>query len=206
MRTGSLATTVALAAVLAVDVAGGAPSASRIVDRTVVCNVAGTGSPDVVRVMTIVGWDADRANKRAPTIRVEAAGEQDAVTAGANTGPFWPDTVGLAWLSRLHCKPTQVRIPLTAKGLRAVPGYGSYRCDVPARVFVRLRAEFRRPVTLARDPKRPWRLVAKGRIDRAAVAVATLSGRRPLMLATANDGTGTGRAVAAASRCDPHGA
>ena len=197
----------ALSVLVAVEVAAAGPSASRVIDRTVVCSVSGTGSPDVVRLMTVYGWNGDPGVEISPRIGVEAAGEKDAVTAGATTGPMRPATNGIAWLSRVHCSPTKVRVPLAATGLRAVEGYNAYRCDVPARVLVRLRAEFRRPVSLVRDRNAPWRSIARGRIDAATVVVASFRGRKPIMFARATgaDPSGKGRALADQSRCDPFG-
>lgn len=186
---------------VAAGTAGGAGSASRIVDRTVVCRPFGDGFPDPVRVMNAVA--APRAGKHAPSVSVYNGFAADGVSAGFYTGPSYGHPTGAAWLSRTTCSTTSVRLAFSGSGLRGgrIPFGKGYKCDVPARVLIRVRAVFTRPVTLSRDPQATYQSVAKGRIATASLAVATAQGK-PIVFATVDDATGRARLFTSRSRCN----
>lgn len=193
---------VAAVFVLVVPVSEGAESATRIIDRTLVCQTTGVGAPDPIRFLDVAASPVER--RASPMVSISngpvgAAG----VTIGANTGPGWGRPTGAAWLTLRRCTATRQRLPLASTGLRsAQPGpFGKrFTCEVPARLMVRLRAVFTRPTTVVRDPRFPWLSVARGRITSVYLAVRTVNDR-PIVFASASDTTGKARAFVAASRC-----
>jgi hypothetical protein len=193
-------------ALMAAAAAGGADAANRIVDRTVVCRMAGTGYPDPIRSIS-VGASARSGLDLPPfvTARNGATGEAG-VSAGLQTGPGPNQRTGYVLLSRTGCRPTKLRIPLSSRGLlggSTEADRTAYSCDVPASVVIRVRAVFARPTRLSTDPRSPWQVVARGRIATGSLAVATMPGRKPIFFGSATHAAGTAEAFVAPSRCDP---
>jgi hypothetical protein len=125
---------------------------------------------------------------------------REKLRAGFATGPFGQSTTGELWLSRAPCTAITRRVELTSRGLRGgrLGGFEErYACEVPAKVLVRMRAVFTRPVSLRVD-RGFW--VANGNMTSAAVAVTTLD-RRPIVLVSAD--RETARLFTSRSRCGP---
>ena len=186
----------AVGSLLAVPVGNGAESASRIIDRTTVCQMPGEGYPDSTRFMTV------SAQPGPPWISV-SNGPSFALRASIRTGPGGRKTTGSVALSRTECTPANSRVRFSTAGLRegrAAPG-SSYRCNVPSAVLVRVRASFRRPTGFSRDPLTPSVVLARGRIATGYLSVTALGGRKPFVFASVNDASGKARLFVAPSRC-----
>jgi hypothetical protein len=183
-------------------------AASRVIDRTLVCRPAGTGHPDPIRFMTV--W-ADRSRPHPggaplpPSAVVGNPGAGDlGVHASIRTGPHAGVPTGAVSLSRRPCRPTKIHVPLSTRGLaggRTSPTGDNYKCDVPATVLIRLRANFERPTRFVRDARFSSTDVARGQISTGYLAVTTLRGRRPIVFASVNDTSGEARLFVAPSRC-----
>jgi hypothetical protein len=198
----------AIGVVLAAGVASGAESASRIVDRTVLCRPLGEGFPDAIRIVSVWASPFSSAS-RSPVVNMWGRGARESqVTAGLRTGPGPQrhQPTGALWLNRTRCTRTTLRVPLTSSGLEGGPTGSSargYDCNVPATVLIRVRAVFRRPTALARDPRFRFQSVARGRISTGYLAVTTVRGRKPIAFASVDDATGKARLFVAPSRCIP---
>jgi hypothetical protein len=191
---------VVVGALFAVPMGNGTESASRIIDRTLVCPMGGVGYPDTVRFLDAQA--APRLGDSAPNGGVyNAPAAADGVIADLKTGPDFGQ--GAGWVRLKGCTPSRLRIRLSSRGLTGGPtALGDrQKCEVPARVLVRVRAVFKRPVTLRRTE---GMVVANGTIATGYVAVATLPGRKPLVFASFNDATGKARLFVARSRCVPN--
>ena len=174
------------------------PAASRIVDRTVICQMPGIGSPDPIRVMTFSALSEDSA------IMFASNGPDFETRVSVNTGPTGRLATGSVALNRRDCTASKLDVPLAARGLRggpSNPSRQSFSCDVPAQVVMRIRAEFRRPTTFTRDRETPWLRRARGRIATAQLAIATLRGRKPIAFASVDGATGKARIFVAPARC-----
>jgi hypothetical protein len=193
---------VAIAGFVAISPATGTPSASRIIDRTLICPMVGVGYPDSIRVLYVSASPFHPAFEHAARASVRnGGGGGPSVSAGVQTGPG-PGHTGLAWLNRTGCRSTTIRIQLSARALK--PGTterSEYACDVPARVLIRVRAVFERPTAFTVDPRSPHYTFARGDIATGHVAVATLRGRKPIFFASAHDASGKVRIFVAPSRC-----
>lgn len=195
-----LAAGAVLSSLIAAAAASGSGAASRVVDRTLLCRAVGEGFPDPVRVMN--AWGGPRAAENAPFMQVENGFRGEGVSAGFYTGRYYEHPTGNVWISRTACSRTKLRVPLTSGGLRGGQlrfGAG-YKCDVPARVLVRVRASFTRPVTLRQEAGASYLSSAKGRITAASLAVTTVDGR-PIVFASVDDATGRARLFTSRSRC-----
>jgi hypothetical protein len=199
---------VAIGGLLAAPLGSGAEWASHIIDRTVVCRTAGMGFPEAVRFMNVSAEPSQQlGGAPAPPwlfVGNPSGGGDAGVSASIRTGPYGNDASGYISLSRTRCTRTNVRIPLTGSGLRGGPTqpFGdNYRCDLPAMVLIRVRADFRRPAVLRPDPRSPLVSVARGQITTGYLAVATQQGRKPIVFASAHDGSGKVRLFISPSRC-----
>ena len=187
---------------LTAGVSSGAESASRIVDRTLVCRATGVGFPDPVRYLDVHA--SPRIGKDAPSVRVyNGPSGADGMGAGLYTGPFAGRTTGSVWFSRTQCTATRPRLPFSTTGLRGGRAelFGErHKCDVPATVLIRVRAVFALPVTLKPDARAPYLSVAKGKITSASLAVTTAL-RKPIAFGSVDDKTGQARIFVSPSRC-----
>jgi hypothetical protein len=190
---------VAMGALLAVTVGNGAQSASRIVDRTLECRMAGTGYPDPVRYADVSA--APRLGDAAPSAHVFNG--PPPMGFGYETAPSFGSRTGGLFLGLERCRATGIRISLSARGLRGgETALGErHKCDVPARVLIRVRAVFKRPVTLRRVR---GTLSVNGEIATASLAVAALRGRNPIVYAASDDGSGKTRIFVSRSACVPN--
>jgi hypothetical protein len=196
---------------LGLPVAVGGEQASRITDRTVVCKMLGTGFPDAVRFLRATATPHLPESEAPPNANVTNGDESVAPLVGAGVrtskGPIGAGfTTGEARISDrtgTRCVRTRLRIPLSRRGL--VGGTASeigtsYRCTVPAKVLIRVRAVFKRPTSFKPDARFD-QVVARGDIAIGYVAAATLRGRKPIILAAANGATGSA-SIFAAPDCD----
>jgi hypothetical protein len=153
------------------------------------------GYPDPARFLDLQA--APRLGDSSPDAGVYGAPD---MSASLRTGPdFGHGTGSVAFRG---CTSSRLRIRLTSRGLSGGPTAlgGRYTCEVPARVVIRLRAVFRRPVVLRRQQET---LIATGRIATADLAVATLPGRKPLAFLSVSEVTGKARIFVARSTCVP---
>jgi hypothetical protein len=184
----------AVVAVVAAGVASAAsPSASRIVDRTMLCKTWGSGYPDPLRVLAIVAQPGYAQATNGPQ------GSPQFVVAQIATGVNGQDQM---LLSNKACTVTRPRVPLSAKGLRSgATIFGNkWRCPIAATVLIRIRAVFRSPVTLRTAVDAPYVSIAQGRLVEGAIAVATKS-KEPISYATVQAKAGTSSIFVAKPRC-----
>jgi hypothetical protein len=192
---------VAIAALIAGSAAKSAQSASRIVDLALVCKTVGTGYPDPVRSMDVGA--SPRLGSNAPTIHVSNGPPPGGIQVNLWTGPYYGKPSGLLFATRSRCVTTTSRAPFAIRGLRGgqtVLG-NRYKCDVPARVLIRVRAVFKRPVTLGRTREE---FLGRGDMTTADLAVATASDRRPIVYASTHDASGKTSIFVARSDCVPN--
>lgn len=192
----------AITATLGGVAAAASNQASRIVDRTVLCKTWGAGYPDPLRVLTVAA--APRLGTEfqpyAQTLNGQS-GDPKGVVASIHMGRVAGEDQVI--LSRVSCTPTRLRIPLASKGLKRGEGqFGSrYRCAVPAAILIRIRAEFRNPVTFSPAVDAPYLLTAKGRISRGSLAVTT-KGKQPISFATVESRSGKASLFVVKPRCN----
>jgi hypothetical protein len=196
-----------IAALLAPETGSGASATTRIVDRTVVCRMTGTGYPDPIRSISVGASARSKALDLPPFVSARNGPSGEAgVSAGLQTGPGPSHRTGYVLLSRVACRSTKLRVPLSSRGLvggSTEADRKSYSCDVPASVLIRVRAVFTRPTRFSPDPRSPWQFVARGKIVTGSLAIATMPGRKPLFFGTAAHAAGTAEAFVAPSRCIP---
>ena len=75
-----------------------------------------------------------------------------------------------------------------------------YRCDVPAKVVIRVRAVFKQPTLFRVNPRSPDVEDAKGDITTGYIAVTTLRDRKPVAFGSVRD-DGKAQVFVAPSRC-----
>jgi hypothetical protein len=192
IRRASLALAAPVSALVAVPAGGGGEAASRIIDHTLLCPISGSGYPDPARVLQV-----QATPRLGESSAFAGAYDTPELIADFKTGPdFGHGTGGM----RLKgCTSSRLRLPLSSHGLRGGPSPlgGRYTCNVSARVMIRLRAVFTRPVFLRREE---GFLVGRGSIASGYVAVATLPGRKPIFFASV-DSRGKARLFTAPSGC-----
>lgn len=192
-RIGVAGAALAVGAVFAVPDGDGAESASRIVDRTLVCPMGGSGYPDPARFAEVQAFP--RLGDNSPFAGVY---NLPGVRANLKTGPDFGHGTGYVLLE--GCTSSRLRLQLSSRALRGgSTALGDrHTCEVPGRVLIRLRAVFKRPVALRRQEDT---LIARGRIAAGYLAVATLPGRKTLAFASVNDATGKAQIFVARSGC-----
>ena len=212
-----LALLLASAVVLSLaTVAGSAALASpsapaRIIDRTLVCRMTGIGYPDTLRYMTVSARPYEATTNTSPQISA-ANGSQGVPGAGVymRTGPAGRENetptgeVSMTRTQTGRCANTRLRISLSSRGLKGGPTGPDrkwYRCDVPAKVLVRVRAVFTQPTFFTVDQRFRDTENAKGNIKTGYIAVTTLRGRRPIAFTSVHDASGKARIFVARSGC-----
>jgi hypothetical protein len=196
-----LATVGIVGVVIAAGAAHGAGSASRIVDRTLICTIDAEGLPDPGRYLR-VSVSPRRPGGWSPSVTAFNLAGDPGMSVGFTTGSTPGSPTGYLSLSRSKCRTSSVRVPLSSTGLAggASPFIQTYKCDAAMRVLIRVRATFTRPVTLAPDPRVPSQLVAKGKISTGQLVVATVKGKR-ISFASADGATGKVKLFIAESVC-----
>ncbi|MEX2646536.1 MAG: hypothetical protein WD249_09770 [Gaiellaceae bacterium] len=169
-------------------------AASRIVDRTVLCEV---GSQGGVYVATLLAASA-----------IRATGKVANVALTTNLVPNWR----LAYIGATEvllspaCSRSTARVALTSRGLSGgvADRFGDeLDCWTPRRVLVRVRAVFQSPVTLRLGSPYGFReLFARGKVQEAVLVVRTQAGK-PLAFATVVSETGRARVFTARRDCFP---
>jgi hypothetical protein len=182
-----------IAFVLTAGVASGASQpASRVVDRTVLCKTWGSGYPDPLRTLAVVGLSNQAQATNGPQ------GSPRFVVAQIALGVNGQDQVVV---SRVACTGTSRPVKLSAQGLHsgATEFRNKWKCSVPASVVIRIRATFASPVTLNPAPDASYLLIAKGRISGGSLAVKTKDGT-PIAFASV-DKSGKASISVARPRC-----
>jgi hypothetical protein len=192
-RVTPLAVGVVAGLAVAAGIASATPQpASRILDRTMLCRTWGSGYPDPLRTLAVVGVPNQVQATNGPQ------GSPRFVVAQVALGVNGQDQVVV---SRIACAPTTKRVQLSAKGLRGgVTDFGNkWKCPVPASVLIRVRAAFARPVTLEPAPDASYLLIATGRVTSGSLAITTKDGT-PIAFASVDKG-GEGGIFVARPRC-----
>ena len=177
---------------VAAGVASGAGSASRIVERTLVCNVPGQDSfPDPIRFVSVSAVPK-RQNWSGGISAFTLDSKDDAdFAAGLITGPIPRSPTGnVTWSRAPQCSRSSGHVPFSSAGLDVWSTLSPkiVKCDTPAKVLIHLRAVFTKPVTIGLDA-RTNQVTAKGNITKGQLVVATLKGKR-LAYASADGATG----------------
>lgn len=172
-------------------------SRKNVLDRTVSCAIAGVGFPDPARYMSVFAFP--KRPTAAPLVFASHGEGEGGVSIGFTAG-----NGAQAWINVSQCKPVRTRIPLTASPLaggRTTFGE-QQRCEVPARVLIRVQAVFARPFAIRTDPDRRYQQVARGRIESGSLAVATAK-RKPIAFARTDAATGRASIFVSRALCFP---
>jgi len=151
--------------------AGARPEASRIVDRTFLCESGFVGG--LYRLDVNSQYSTGQGSSELTVY--------SSVTRDMYESPLGAlSSSGLA-IHRERCVPTKGALKLSTTGMRggAVPPLGTAStCETPRRVLLRVRAVFERPVT-PRTSKRFGfpQLIAEGSVKEAALAIGTRAGK-----------------------------
>ena len=205
-RAAALVSLVALALALAAASQPQAQSATRVVDRTVLCATDPAGGIYEVEVTGRGGSRSGRGAWNKPaTVKLTTGSTGSAAEALDNaigwaiagrptadatviSDPFagfsYPIRVWGTFAMNVRCRPSRARVGLTHKGLDGGPTGKldqTYDCETPRRVLVRMRATFQRPTKLRRHES--W-LFTRETVLAGSIAVRTESGR-PILLAEA---------------------
>jgi hypothetical protein len=187
----------ALAAGSTRDGASASPTATRVVDRTLLCRV---GYSNGARLLLLTVRSASRgcdelewlahatvATPGNPLSRQNSQPTLAGVSAGWPPPP--PFASGGLGYDNTRCGPSRVKVPLSPKGLTGgvASAFGEdLRCIVGKSVLVRVRATFRRAVE--EEPDKAGDFVsALGRMATGQIAVRTRAGK-PLVYVDVADG------------------
>jgi hypothetical protein len=209
MRSPVLALAVGFAAALAavfLEPSAGAHSGgsapSRVVDRTVLCVLAGE-SPGELDVEARSGTRdfSDRSKWRmlATGSFIEpgrALPARAAIYAGwppvqrQGDFPLGPRSAAESLRYSSRCRPSRARVPLSSAGLsggKASPFRDEYDCLAPRRILVRIRGIFHERTSLRRQRGRFFDdLVARGGLKQGFLAVRTSAGK-PIAFITVHE-------------------
>jgi fluoride ion exporter CrcB/FEX len=161
----------ALACSVLVAAGSAEPGASRIVDRTFLCETGYLGG--VYQATVESYWYVPpQAGRRIPSGTVSTN-----LTEGF-LGGISPSSMSV---NREHCTPTRAKLSLTTTGMRGGPFSPlstEYDCYTPRRVLLRIRGDFVKPTTLrTASPFGYPQLQAQGAAKQTALAVGTLAGK-----------------------------
>jgi hypothetical protein len=182
--------------------AGADSAAARVVDSTFACAVKLRAGARIIEPSAWSGFSDPARKAQWKWLPYADVGGRDLIAyvfMYAGAPPPVPE-IGASSINRwlgvdaASCKPSQARIRLGTVGLEG--GLASqlqysdeYECPSPSSVLVRLRAEFRTPVTLRiqRLYQGRWFTTStKAPVRQGAFAVATLTGK-PLAYATVSE-------------------
>jgi hypothetical protein len=165
-----------------------AVTASRIIDRTLLCSTALRAGE---RQLDVKAYGA--------SVSLFTPWSPDSVLAGMSTGSLE--------FNHKRCRPVNARVPLTARGMTGGPisRFGDeYDCTPPSRVYLRLRGAFRSRVAYrltSWDDMVTFKVMrASGRVREGYLAVRTRAGE-PILFVSVSD-SGRGR-VFTADSCIP---
>lgn len=160
---------------------GPAPGAlgARVIDRTLLCSTGMQGGLRMVSIAASSARGPDRITQ-GPSLSVSSGFARSPGFASASTTSvtLYPD----------RCTGSGALVSLKAGNLRGAvpPGpFGtSFDCEAPRRVYLRFRAVFFEPATLATTRELGYQTIsAHGQVSEAAIAIRAPSGR-PLVFAT----------------------
>lgn len=193
----AVALALALSSNLGAETSDAAQAGRNVLDRTVSCAIAGVGSPDPARYISVFAFP--KRPNAAPLVFASHGEGDGGMSVGLSAGAAMQ-----AWINVSQCRPVPTRIALTASSLaggRTTFGE-QQRCEVPARVLIRVQAIFVRPFALRTDPDRRYQQVARGRISSGSLAVATPKGK-PIAFARTDAATGRASIFASRTLCFP---
>lgn len=194
------ALTVAAGAVIAglvVSSAPASPTASRLVDRTLLCRAGYSGGARLVlvnaRSAARRGDQLDWLAQAFVTTPGNPLSKQDSQPTLAGMSAGWPPppplTSGGLGYDNARCGPSRAKVPLSSRGLTGgvANAFGEeLRCLVGKTVLIRIRGTFRQPVS--EEPTKAGDYVnALGRLDNGQLAVRTASGK-PVLYADVSEG------------------
>jgi hypothetical protein len=163
---------VLLACALAASIAAGT-AASRVIDRTFVCQTGYLGG-----VYQIEAWASTAGQKQGRARKFSFV----SVNTNLPDGFLGGIESNAVWVNRLHCRPTSVKPALSRVGLRGGGiGISEQRvdCFTPRKLLFRVRGEFVRPTALHDvSPFGYPELRAVGAVRTAELGVTSESGRR----------------------------
>ena len=191
----SVAAVVALASVQA---GTGAESASRIVDRTLLCRMTGVGYPDPARMLRVGVATYNPGTSDLPSsISVSNGGSGTGTHVQIATGGEGQPPRGYVYYGRSPCSSSNLRVPLSRKSLSGgqIDFHGSYDCDVTPRVLIRVQGIFERPPRVTQDG------TARGDLVHGYLAVATLPDRTPVAFTSIGGGSQKTKVYVASSLC-----
>jgi hypothetical protein len=178
-------------------------SQSRVIDQTLFCRPAEEGTPNAIRIMSLSA--NPQSQSFPPSLRVYDRGAGDSIVgAELSTGPEARGSRFGSLSLRLtpRCSTSRLRVALSNKGLATVTArvLADHTCNVPTAVFIRIRAVFKRPTVLVTDASSPL-LFARGTIETGYLAITTVRGRKPIVLASVMHRTGKARLFLDSRRC-----
>jgi hypothetical protein len=188
-----------LAAMLATQHGQASSAASRVTDRTIECQVPGSGFPDPARLLNVWATPRSQANDLPASLGVSiVANDESAAGVFTEGSPTYGSPTGYVTVSRRSCQ-RRARLPFSTRALRGgqTGAYTRrYQCDVPAKVLIRVRATFTRPTSFRPAPNGVS--MAPGTVTTATVTVTTIA-RRPISYMTTAEGKA--RILVSPSRC-----
>jgi hypothetical protein len=176
---------------VSVGTATHASASARIIDRTLRCSVPVWAGVREITVFSQTGVRESPSRwKSLAAATINTRGSQISLFQAAAGAPVPTEFKGLAifdttLLIGQACRATTARVPLSARGLdggAADPFGDTYKCSVPRTVLIHVRATFRAPAFLRRDPRSGARFT-RTPVRTASLAIRTQSGR-PVVFAT----------------------
>lgn len=193
----------ALASALAVGVlsmsvatATHASASARVIDQTLRCSIPVWAGVREITVFAQAGVRESPSKwKSLAAATINTRGSQISLFQAAAGAPVPTEFKGLAvfdttLLIGQACRATTARVPLSARGLdggAADPFGDTYKCSVPRTVLVHVRASFRAPAFLRRDPRSGARFT-RTPVRTASLAMRTQSGRPVAFLSVLESG------------------
>jgi hypothetical protein len=176
---------------VSVGTATHASASARIIDRTLRCSIPVWAGVREITVFSQTGVRESPSRwKSLAAATINTRGSQISLFQAAAGAPVPTEFKGLAifdttLLIGQACRATTARVPLSARGLdggAADPFGDTYKCSVPRTVLIHVRATFRAPAFLRRDPRSGARFT-RTPVRTASLAIRTQSGR-PVVFAT----------------------
>ena len=180
-------------------VATSAETASRIVDRTLLCRMTGVGYPDPARILTVGAATYNPGTSDFPSginVANGAAGSGTGVAVG--TGIKRQPYKSYLSHTRATCSVSKVRVPLSRRTLSggAVQFSTGYKCEAPARVLIRAQAIFEGPPRSFPDGS-----ARGGDLLHGYIAVTTYPDRKPISFSSLNGSSHAAKIFVSQSLC-----
>lgn len=178
--------------------AGGHPAAAsaQVIDRTLRCSIPVWAGVRDITVFTQAGVRESPSKwKSLAGATISTRGSQVSLFQAAAGAPVPTEFKGLAvfdttLLIGQACRAATARVPFSARGLdggAADPFGDTYKCSVPRTVLVHVRATFRAPAFLRRDPRSGARFT-RTPVRTSSVAIRTPSGRPVALISVLESG------------------